>query len=98
MIEELFKNINVGSYIAFLLQCISEIAVCIRKVWLQLNGTTVSINGQVNQTLLIVHTRQVSMDNSMVRAQAEGTQITSNSPVRENDMHQIGGKSFESKL
>ena len=48
---------------------------------LQLNGTSVGVDGKVNQTLLIVDARQVAMDHSMIGAQAEGSQITSHSSV-----------------
>lgn len=78
---QLAPDANAVAYIALLLQCIGQIAVSIREVRLQLNGTTVSVNGKVNKTLLIVDAGQVTMDHSMVGAQAEGSQITSDSSV-----------------
>lgn len=67
-------------YIAFLLQGICQIAVGVWEVWLQFNSTTVSVNSQVNETLLIVDTGQVSMDNCMVGAKTQGSQVSSHSP------------------
>lgn len=69
-------------YIAFFLKSIGKIAVSIREVRLQLNSTSIGVNGQIYQSLLVVHTGQVPMDYSMVGAQTEGSQITSNSSVR----------------
>lgn len=60
-------------YIAFLLQGICQIAVGIGEVGLQFNSTTVGVNSQVNEALLIVDTRQVSMDNCMVWAETQGS-------------------------
>lgn len=52
---------------------------------LQLNGTPIGIDGQVDEALLVVHTGQVTMNHSMVRAQAEGTEVSCNSPVMGKD-------------
>lgn len=71
-------------YIALFLKSIGKIAVSIREVRLQLNSTPIGINGQIYQTLLIVDAGQVAVDYSMVGAQTEGSQITSNSSVRMN--------------
>lgn len=60
-------------YIAFFLQCICQIAVGIREVGLQFNSTTIGVNSQVSEALLIVDTGQVSMDHCMVWAKAQGS-------------------------
>ena len=60
-------------YIAFFLQCICQIAIGIREVGLQLNSTTIRVNSQINETLLIVDAGQVAMDNCMVWAKAQGS-------------------------
>lgn len=66
-------------YIAFLLQCICQIAVGVGEVWLQFNSPTIGVNGKINEALLIVDTGQVSMDNGMVRAEAQGSKVSSHS-------------------
>lgn len=64
-------------YIAFLLQGICQVAVGVGEVGLQFNGTTVCVNSQVNEALLVVDTSQVSMDNRMVGAKTQGSQVSS---------------------
>lgn len=61
------------SYVALFLQCICQIAVGIWEVGLQFNSTTICVNCQVNEALFIVDTGQVSMDNCMVWAKAQGS-------------------------
>lgn len=46
---------------------------------LQLNSTTVGVDGEVDEALLIVDTGQVSMDNCMVGAKTQGSQVSSHS-------------------
>lgn len=60
----------VETHIALLLQSVGQVAVGIWEVWLELDGPAVRVNGQVNETLLIVHTCQVAMDHRMVGAKA----------------------------
>lgn len=66
-------------YIAFLLQGICQITISIREVGLQFNSAAVGINSQINKALLVVDTSQVSMDNRMVGAQTQGSQVSSHS-------------------
>lgn len=66
-------------YIAFLLQRICQIAVGVGEVWLQFNSPTIGVNGKINEALLIVDTGQVSMDNGMVRTEAQGSKVSSHS-------------------
>lgn len=71
-------------YIAFFLKSIGKIAVSVREVRLQLNSASIGVDGQIDQTLLVVHAGQVAVDYGVIGAQTEGSQITSNSPVRKN--------------
>ena len=61
---------RVLSYIALLFEGVGSITIGIWEVWLQLNGSAVRVDGQVDQALLVVHTCQVAVDNSMVGTQA----------------------------
>lgn len=72
-------------YIALFLKSVGKITVSVGEVRLQLNSTSIGVNGQIDQTLLIVHAGQVAVDDSMVGAQTEGSQITSNSSVMNNN-------------
>lgn len=56
-------------YIALFLKSIGEITVSIREMRLQLNCTSIRINGQIYQTLLVVNAGQVAVDYSVVWAQ-----------------------------
>lgn len=49
---------------------------------LQFNGTAVGVDGEVNEALLIVDAGQVSMDDRMVGAEAQGSEIPSHSSAR----------------
>lgn len=69
------------SYIALLLQRICQIAVSVREVRLQFNGTAISVDGEINKSLLIIDAGQVSMDNGVIRAEAQGSEISSHSPA-----------------
>lgn len=71
-------------YIPLFFKSIGKIAVSIREVRLQLNSTSIGVNGQIDQTLLVVHASQVAVDYGVVGAQTEGSQITSNSSERNN--------------
>lgn len=64
-------------YIALLLEGVGQVTVGVREVGLQLDGAAVRVNGQVDKTLLVVDARQVAVDDGMVGAQAEGTQVAS---------------------
>lgn len=44
-------------------------------MWLELDGTPVGIDGQIDQTLLVVDTSQVAVDDGVVGAQTEGSQV-----------------------
>lgn len=46
---------------------------------LQFNSTAVGVNSQVNEALLIVDTGQISMDNSVIGAQTQGSEVSSHS-------------------
>lgn len=46
---------------------------------LQFNSAAVGVNSKVNEALLIVDTGQVAMDDGMVRAQTQGSQVSSHS-------------------
>ena len=49
-----------------LLESIGQVAVSVREVWLQLNSSSIGIDGQVDEPLLIVDTGEVTMDDGMV--------------------------------
>lgn len=55
-----------STHLALFLECIGQIAVCVRKVGLQFNGSPVCVNGQVNETLLVINARQVTVHNGIV--------------------------------
>lgn len=65
------------TYIALLLERVGQVAVGIGEVWLQLDGAAVRVDGQVDQTLLVIHARQVAMHHCMVGAQAQSSQVAS---------------------
>ena len=44
-----YQCVSVRPYLALFLQCISQVAVGIRKVRLQLNGSPICVNGQLHQ-------------------------------------------------
>ena len=50
-----------------LLEGVGQVAVGIREVRLQLDGSSVGINGEVDETLLIVNTGEIAMDDGMIR-------------------------------
>ena len=66
-----------------LLESIGQITVGVREVRLQLNSSSIGINGQVDKPLLIVDTGEVAVDNSMVGGEVQCSQIGSDSPERE---------------
>ena len=49
-----------------LFESIGQITVGVREVRLQLNSSSIGINGEVDKPLLIVDTGEVTVDNSMV--------------------------------
>ena len=49
-----------------LLESIGQVAVSVREVWLQLNSSSIGVDGQVDEPLLIVDTGEVTMDDGMV--------------------------------
>eukprot|EP00091_Calanus_sinicus_P025460 TRINITY_DN9730_c0_g1_i2.p2 TRINITY_DN9730_c0_g1~~TRINITY_DN9730_c0_g1_i2.p2 ORF type:complete len:112 (+),score=8.27 TRINITY_DN9730_c0_g1_i2:176-511(+) len=69
-------------YQALLLKGISQVAVGIGEVGLQLNGPPISVHGQVDEPLLIIHAGQVSMHHSMVGGQIQCSQVCSYSSVK----------------
>lgn len=40
------------NHLSLFLESVRQIAVCIRKIWLQLNSTTIRINGQIDEPIL----------------------------------------------
>lgn len=56
-----------SNYLSFFFERIRQIAVCIGKIRLQLDGPTISINCQIDKSLLIVDACQVSMYDRIIR-------------------------------
>lgn len=58
---------------------IGEVAVCVWEVGLEIDGSTVCVNCQVNEALFIVDARQVSVHHSIVGREIKCTQVSSDS-------------------
>ena len=74
-LQSLVVALNSLGQLSLLLEGIGEVAVCIGKVGLELNGSSVGINGQFSQPLLVVHAGQIAVDNGMVRTDTQCPQI-----------------------
>ena len=69
-----------------LLESIGQITVGVREVRLELNSSSIGINGEVDKPLLIVDTGEVTVDDGMVRREVQSSQIGSNSPENEKNI------------
>uniref|UniRef100_A0A2M3ZRC1 Putative secreted peptide n=1 Tax=Anopheles braziliensis TaxID=58242 RepID=A0A2M3ZRC1_9DIPT len=56
-------------HLALLLQRVGQVAVCVRKVGLQINRPAVRIDGQIDQTLLVIHASQITVHHGIVGRQ-----------------------------
>lgn len=52
--------------LAFFFEGVGKVAIGIREVWLEFNSTTVSVDCKVDETLLVVDTSEVSVDDCIV--------------------------------
>lgn len=60
-----FKG-EIFHYLSFFFECIGQITVCVWEIRLQFNGTSICIDGQINKSLLIVNTCQITMYNRII--------------------------------
>ena len=67
-----------------LLEGVGQVTIGVGEVGLKLDGPPVGVNSEVNETLLIVDTGQVAMDNRMVRGQVKRSQVCCYCPEKKN--------------
>lgn len=58
-----------STHLSLLLERIRQVAIGVREVWLQLDRPAIRVDRQIDEALLIVNARQISMDDCVVGRQ-----------------------------
>lgn len=75
-------SLPLPTHLSLLLERVGQIAVGVWEVGLQFDGSPVRVNGQVNQSLLVVNARQVAMHHRIVGGQIQCSQVSSHGPEK----------------